>query len=626
MKKILAILLSVLMVLSLAACSSKDSFKGGTFEGSAKGFSGDINVKVTISDEKVITDITRESTDTDNIGEVAMDNLTDKIVSGNTVEVDAVAGATFSSEGFLEAVGAALKAAGLTNADLKKVDTVAGSDLELSADVVVVGAGGAGMTAAIKAAQEGKSVIVLEKGAVTGGNTSRSTGGMNAAKTALQDTNTFGEDAGVEKVLKSAEAYPELVELAGTVKAEYDEYKANPEGYFDSVELFVLDTMIGGKGINDKDLVWTMCSNSAAAIDWLAALDTPIELTSVGAFGGASVKRIHRPVNAEGKTISVGAYIIPLLEENCKNLGIEIYTETTADTLITDDNGNVVGVSGTSGDVKFKADAKAVVLATGGFGGNLEMVAELKPELDGFITTNTSTCTGDGIKMATALGADTVDMDQIQIHPTVLQSNGALITEGLRGDGAILINQEGVRFTDEVGTRDAVSAAELAQTGGYAYLIVDQKMIDASAVIQGYITKGYAEGGDKDTKTGTDLDTLAGLISVDAATLKETIDKWNACVDAKEDAEFGRTSFANKLEDKYIAIKIAPGVHHTMGGVKINTSAEVINTEGNVIPGLFAAGEVTGGVHGGNRLGGNAVCDIIVFGQIAGDSAVKYVG
>ena len=624
MKKILSLLLSVLMVLTLTACSS--GFKGGTFEGSAKGFSSDIKLKVTISDEKVITGITRESADTSNIGEAAMDNLTEKVLASNSVDVDAVAGATLSSNGFIEALNAALKAAGLSAADLKAVEGAAEGDKVLEADVVVVGAGGAGMTAAIKAAQEGKSVIVLEKGAVTGGNTSRSTGGMNAAKTVLQDSNEFGEDAGVEKTLKAAEAYPELLELAGTVQAEYDEYKANPEGYFDSVELFALDTMIGGKGINNPDLVWTMCSNSAAAIDWLAGLDTPINLTNVGAFGGASVKRIHRPVNEEGKTLSVGAYIVPLLEENCSKLGIEILTETEAKSIITDANGAAVGVEAVSGDSKVTVNAKAVVLTTGGFGGNLEMVAQLKPELDGFITTNTSTCTGDGIVMAQALGADVVDMDQIQIHPTVLQSNGALITEGLRGDGAILVNQEGVRFTDEVGTRDAVSAAELAQTGGYAYLIVDQKMIYASTVIQGYIKKGYTAGGDAETLKGTDLETLAGLIEVDAATLTETIDKWNACVEAKEDAEFGRTSFANKLEDAYIAIKIAPGVHHTMGGLKINTSAEVLNTEGNVIPGLFAAGEVTGGVHGANRLGGNAVCDIIVFGQIAGESAVKYVG
>ncbi|MGN1405777.1 MAG: flavocytochrome c, partial [Erysipelotrichaceae bacterium] len=607
MKKLFSLLLSALMILTLTACSS--GFKGGTYEGSAKGFSSDIKLQVTISDDKVITGIARESADTSNIGEAAMDLLTDKVLTNNSVDLDAVAGASISSNGFIEALNAALKAAGLSAADLKAVEGTETGDVELDADVVVVGAGGAGMTAAIKAAKEGKSVIILEKGAVTGGNTSRSTGGMNAAKTELQDTNEFGEDAGVEKTLKAAEAYPDLIELAGTVKASYDEYKANPEGYFDSVELFALDTLIGGKDLNDKDLVWTMCANSAAAIDWLAGLDTPIMLTNVGAFGGASVKRIHRPVNEEGKTLSVGAYLVPLLEENCDKLGIDIITETKAEKILTDENGAAVGVEATGANGKVTVNAKAVVIASGGFGGNLEMVAQLKPELDGFITTNTSTCTGDGIVMAQELGADTVDMDQIQIHPTVLQSNGALITEGLRGDGAILVNQEGVRFADEVGTRDAVSAAELAQTGGYAYLIVDQKMIDASTVIQGYIKKGYTAGGDAETLKGTDLETLAGLIEVDAATLTETVDKWNACVEAKTDAEFGRTSFANKLEDAYIAIKIAPGIHHTMGGLKINTSAEVINTEGNVIPGLFAAGEVTGGVHGANRLGGNAVCD-----------------
>ena len=483
MKKLLSLLLSALMILTLTACSS--GFKGGTYEGSAKGFSSDIKLQVTISDDKVITGIARESADTSNIGEAAMDLLTDKILTNNTVDLDAVAGASISSNGFIEAVNAALKAAGLSATDLKVVEGNETGDAELDADVVVIGAGGAGMTAAIKAAKEGKSVIILEKGAVTGGNTSRSTGGMNAAKTDLQDSNEFGEDAGIEKTLKAAEAYPDLVELAGTVKFSYDEYKANPEGYFDSVELFALDTMIGGKGINNPDLVWTMCSNSAAAIDWLAGLDTPILLTNVGAFGGASVKRIHRPVNAEGKTMSVGAYLVPLLEENCDKLGIDIITETKAEKILTDENGKAVGVEATGANGKVTVNAKAVVIATGGFGGNLEMVAQLKPELDGFITTNTSTCTGDGIVMAQELGADTVDMDQIQIHPTVLQSNGALITEGLRGDGAILVNQEGVRFTDEVGTRDAVSAAELAQTGGYAYLIVDQKMIDASTVIQG---------------------------------------------------------------------------------------------------------------------------------------------
>ena len=246
------------------------------------------------------------------------------------------------------------------------------------------------------------------------------------------------------------------------------------------------------------------------------------------------------------------------------------------------------------------------------------MVAQLKPELDGFVTTNAPGVTGDGIKMAEAVGAATVDMDQIQIHPTVEQATSALITEGLRGDGAILVNAEGLRFCDEVGTRDAVSAAELAQTGGYAYLIVDQKMVDASSVIAGYITKGYTVQGD----TYADLGAAMG---VPGDALTETMEKWNAALAAGVDEEFGRTSFANALDTApFYAIKIAPGVHHTMGGVKINTATEVIGTDGSVIPGLFAAGEVTGGIHGANRLGGNAVADFVVFGKIAGEQAAAY--
>ena len=217
--------------------------------------------------------------------------------------------------------------------------------------------------------------------------------------------------------------------------------------------------------------------------------------------------------------------------------------------------------------------------------------------------------------MAQAIGADTVDMDQIQIHPTVEANTAALITEGLRGDGAVLINAEGKRFIDEVGTRDVVSAAEIAQTGSYSWLVVDQAMADASSVIQGYIKKGY-------TVTGETYEELGKAMGVDEAAFAETMNTWNGYVEAKNDPDFGRTSFANKLDTApYYAIKVTAGVHHTMGGLKINTNTEVLNENGEVIPGLFAAGEVTGGVHGANRLGGNAVADFTVFGRIAGAAA-----
>ena len=251
-------------------------------------------------------------------------------------------------------------------------------------------------------------------------------------------------------------------------------------------------------------------------------------------------------------------------------------------------------------------------------GANLDMVVKYKPELKGFMTTNAAGIQGQGIEMAQAIGAATVDMDQIQIHPTVEANTAALITEGLRGDGAVLINAEGKRFIDEVGTRDVVSAAEIAQTGSYSWLVVDQAMVDASSVIQGYIKKGY-------TVTGETYEELGKAMGVDEAAFAETMEKWNGYVEAKNDPDFGRTSFANPLNTApYYAVKVTAGVHHTMGGLKINANTEVLNEKGEVIPGLFAAGEVTGGVHGANRLGGNAVADFTVFGRIAGKAASDY--
>ena len=292
--------------------------------------------------------------------------------------------------------------------------------------------------------------------------------------------------------------------------------------------------------------------------------------------------------------------------------------ETAANTILTRDSAACGIVATGKGGETVTVNAKAVILATGGFGANLDMVAELKPELKGFMTTNAPGAQGQGIVMAQAVGAATVDMDQIQIHPTVQADTAALITEGLRGDGAILVNAEGKRFTDEVGTRDAVSAAEIAQTGSYSWLIVDQAMADASTVIQGYIKKGYTFSGDT-------YEALGEAIGVDGAALSDTMNTWNGYVEAKNDPDFGRTSFAKPLNTApYYAIKVTAGVHHTMGGLKIDTNTQVLDEAGNVIPGLFAAGEVTGGVHGANRLGGNAVADIVVFGRIAGAAAAEY--
>lgn len=584
MKRFLTALLTVLMVISLGACSQPktDAFKGGTFTGTAKGFAGDITVDVTIDDNKTITDVkVVEHTETEDIGGKALETLAQDVVALNSSQVDTVTTATVTSLAFIEAVNAAITAAGLNPEDFVpgEVGAVEKTDETLDVDIVIIGAGGAGMAAGITAAQEGKSVIIVEKAPMVGGNTSRATGGMNAAGSHYQ------EEAGIE----------------------------------DSVELFVEDTIKGGHGLNNPDLVQVMAENSADAIVWLDSIGA--ELSNVGKAGGASVNRAHRPVDENGKILSVGTYLVTKLEEACIDNGVEILLETQATEIVMED-GVAVGIIANSPTVNYTINAGAVIVASGGFGGNLEMVAELKPELEGYVSTNAPTLTGDGIKMAEAVGAATVDMEQIQIHPTVVQANGALITESLRGDGAILLNAEGKRFIDETQTRDVVSANVIAQTDSYAWLIVNQAMFDDSTVVQKYVDQEYLIAAE-------DVAALAELIGADEAVIQESLDAWNTAIETQNDAECGRegldTIAYNVSEGPYYAVKIAPGIHHTMGGIMINTNAEVIDTEGNVIPGLYAAGEVTGGVHGGNRLGANAVTDIIVYGRIAAQQAAQYI-
>ncbi len=627
MKKKLSLLLVLALLAGILNVCTGAMAEGisGTATGTALGFGGEVSVTITMENGVITNVVIVGDHETEGIGKVVIAEYPEKFTEANAI-VDAYSGATFghfTRTAIMDAATQALIALGADPKDwLTSGENAPGDDEAWYTDIVVVGAGGAGLTAAITAADAGRDVIVLESQPAPGGNSIKSTGGMNAAKTVYQDANTFGEEAGVEKVLKAAEAYADneaITALAAKVREQWEAWQKNPEGYFDSTELFALDTMIGGKGINDPALVETLTGNSADGIAWLKSIG--IDLDHVSSFGGASVRRIHRPVNEEGKTIAVGAYTIPLLtkaQEERDN--IRLMTSTTATKILTDATGTVQGIEARHADghaVTVWADA--VILATGGFGANLEMVTNYAPQLAGFMTTNASGAQGQGILMATAIGAATVDLAQIQIHPTVEAESGALITEGLRGDGAILVNAEGRRFIDEVSTRDVVSAAEIAQTGSFSWLIVDQRMVDASSVIQGYINRGY-------TRSGDSWEDLAAKLEVPAETLAETVRTWNSYVAAKEDPDFGRTSFAEQLDTApFYAIRVTAGIHHTMGGLKIDERAHVLREDGSIIPGLFAAGEVTGGVHGANRLGGNAVADFVVFGRIAGEEAAKEV-
>ena len=610
MKKLASILLSMLLVACMIAGAA-----AATFTGDDNGI-GPITVTLTVEDGKITAAEVTGEKETPGFGyePIYEGTYAAAIVEAQGAEIDVIANATVTSNAVIAATKEAMVAAGLMTAETVVVEDV-------TCDVVIVGAGGAGMAAALQAADLGvEKVIVVEKTGSTGGNTSRATGGMNAAKTAAQDSNEWKDatTAAVEKTIEGAKAnYPALADLTAKVEEQFNAYKANPTGYFDSPELFALDTMVGGKGINNLDLVMTMVNGSADAIDWLATKDS--HLVSVGSFGGASVMRIHRALTAEGKTTPVGAYLVKTLTAAVDaDEKVDLRINTAATELIVTD-GKVTGVKVTSEHGDYTINAKAVILASGGFGADLERVAAYQPSLEGFVTTNSTGITGDGIDMAVAIGAATVDMEQIQIHPSVYTATSALITEGIRGDGAILVNQGGKRFVNELETRDVVSAAELAQEGGYAWTIVDQKMMDASSTYNGYYTKGFAVKGETVAE-------LAAAMGTDAAVLEETLNTWNAAVAAQKDEEFGRMSFAKALDTApYYAVMVAPGIHHTMGGVKINTAAEVLTEAGEAIPGLYAAGEVTGGVHGANRLGGNAVADIIVYGRIAAQSAAAYI-
>ena len=573
MRKVFA----MIVALALLVCPCFAEGEQITATGVGQGIDGDVVVQVT-ADATTLYDVqVIEQNETPGIGSVAVEQLPPAIVDANSILVDDISGATVTSQAIKTGIREALTGAGLDPAAFEvaqeAAEPVEKTAETLDCDVVIVGAGGAGLTAAVRATQEGAKVLVLEKMSFAGGNSLKASGGMNCAGTKFQ-------------------------EAAGITDS--------------GVQAFIEDTMNGGHQLNDLALVTTMAEHSAEAVEWLESIGAP--LPKVAATGGTTHKYLHSPEDGS----PVGSYLVAKLSEQAAKDGIEIMLNTTATEIIMD-NGTAVGVKANDAAHDYTINAKAVILATGGFGSNFELMCSFNPSLANAVTTNHPGATGDGIMMAEAVGAATVDMEQIQLHPTVYQATSMLVSEKMRSLGSILVNQEGKRFTNDLATRDAVSAAELEQTGGYAYIIFDQNLVDSNKSAQEYIEKGMAV-------TGDTYEALAEAMGVPADAFVETMNTWNAAVAAGEDAEFGRNNGmdADLSTAPFYAIQIAPGIHHTMGGIKIDADTEVISTEGAVIPGLFACGETTGGVHGGNRIGGNAVCDFVVFGRIAGANAAAY--
>ncbi len=441
-------------------------------------------------------------------------------------------------------------------------------------DIIIVGAGGAGMTAALEAKAKGMNPVIFEKMPVAGGNTVKASSGMNASET------KFEKEQGIK----------------------------------DSNDLFYKETLEGGKGTNDKNLLRYFVDNSASAIDWLDSIG--IKLNNLTITGGMSVKRTHRPEDGS----AVGQYLFNGLIKNVQEKDIPLFVNADVKE-ITQKDGKINGVKVLFNQKDEKTiQADAVVVATGGYGANQDIIAKVRPDLKGLVTTNQPGTTGDGILMIEKLGGTTVDMDQIQVHPTVQQEKSYLIGEAVRGEGAILVTSKGKRFVNEMTTRDAVTDAINKLPEKSAYLVFDSGVKSRVKAIDQYQKMGFVLEGDS-------FEALAKKMNVPADQLKTTMDTWNSAVKNKKDAEFGRTTGMDKdlSGAPFYAIKIAPGIHYSMGGVKINANTEVLTEKGAPIPGLFAAGEVTGGLHGNNRIGGNSVVDIVIFGRQAGTKSAEYV-
>ena len=566
--------LSVFSVASIAGLliinahvSRKVSYADGVWNGKGNGRNGPIEISVTIKDQKIIAAdiISEEETD---FAKPAIRNVLDQAVSkGSMNSFDAVSGATMSSRATYEAVRMALDSASGKEKSAEDIK-------DDSCDIVVIGAGGAGLSASIKASQGGAKVILLEKQGTAGGNTISATGGLNAAETSIQ----------------------------------------KKMGIADSKDQFYKDTMKGGYNLNDEALVKNMVEQAPETVDWLISVG--VDLSDVGKMAGSTNSRTHRPQGGA----AVGAHMVPVLEKAALNVGVDLRKNSKVLDIIEKD-GKAAGVIVEKNGKKYKIDAKAVIIATGGFGANPDMVVRYKANLKGFGTTNHKGATGDAFAWIEKFGGQLTQMDQIQTHPTVVPANGVMITEAVRGNGAIMVNREGKRFGSEMATRDVMSSAVLAQTGATAYLVFDTSVRKSLKAIEGYLKKGLLTEGETP-------EALAEKLGMPKETLAETIARYNGFVASGNDADYGRkgSEMPRALnEGPYFAVEVGPAIHHTMGGIVINTKAEVVDASGKAIPGLYAAGEVTGGVHGGNRLGGNAVADICVYGKIAADSALEYI-
>lgn len=615
----------------------KINFKPGTYSVTAAGHNGQVPMKVTFSENRIENIDIDTKGETIGIADTVWQRMPEQIISGQTLNVDAVSGASDTSRGVLNGVADAVSLAGADPDVLKKRPKPDKGEMkgtvEYSADVVIIGGGGTGLSAAATSVQAGKKTILVEKFPAVGGNTIRTGGPMNAADPEWQ--NTFdalpGEAATLKSLMETPDEKidPEYLDDFHELQGQLKEYLDSGEHFlFDSKLLHEIQTYLGGKRTDlngteihgDYTLVKTLVDNALKSVSWLQSIGVRFDPNEVTMPVGAKWRRGHKPLENQGFEY------ISNLQRYVKEQGGQIITDTRVQKLLKENN-QIVGLEATNADgQQVIVHANAVILASGGFAANTKMVQKYNTYWtkvdDDIATSNSPAITGDGIKLGTDVGADLVGMGFSQMMPVSDPVTGELFS-GLQVPPAnfVMVNNKGDRFVDEYESRDVLSQAAI-DNGSLFYLIADEN-------IKGTAYNTSQEKINEQVEAGTLFkdDTLEGLaeqIKVDPTELVTTITKYNSYVDAGHDPEFGKDVFDLKVEKApFYATPRKPALHHTMGGLKIDSSAHVLDTSGQPISGLYAAGEVAGGLHAGNRLGGNSLADIFTFGRIAAQTAAK---
>ena len=691
-KRILAGALSVAMLLS--ACGSTGSSTAtstaasataasGVYEGSSVGMQGTVTVSMTVEDGKITNVELTECHETPSVASVAMERLPQQMVEHQTTKLDAVTGATLASNAIMRAASAAAEAAGLDMDQLNAnaYSEPAGEDETWDTDVLVVGGGGAGFSAAITAAQGGANVILIEKSSFLGGNTLMQGGAYNAVDPDAQSEVilTEAQKNTLDSYLALStddpdlhfDAFPEwadvLTELQSDINSFYAENAGKTAGVdmpgFDSIALHMWHIYTGGlRQMNDGtwvasdiDLARNLAESALGTFQWMRD-DLGLEAPS-GEGAGDTLYTVLGAMWPRTHVVETSTQLIDDLKSVAEAAGVTIYTETAATGLLTDESGKVVGATAEKANgTKITINTtKGVVLASGGYCANPAMVKEYDEYWgddlsDHTLTTNVGTNEGDGIVMAQAIGADTVGMEVAQLMPSSSPLKGTM-TDGAWGDASeqIWIDGEGNRFVDEYAERDVLAKASLGLEDGIFYIIYAGKAGDDGLLkgaslddtmfgttIQDMVDNGHVWYGSTLAEVAEASATSAGgaAPAFTEEALRNTIEKYNSYVEAQEDPDFHKEVLAGAIDidaieaDPNVGFVISPrkaSLHHTMGGLKIDTDAHVLNTDGEIIEGLWAAGEVTGGIHAGNRLGGNAVADIFTYGHIAGSNAAAGV-